>query len=119
MLVGNVAENFVENVFQRHQPLQRAIFVHHQGEMARALAEGVELFFQRGGVGHEPGRRGQRGDVDGVQIAPVLQQRLGEMLGVQHADDVLRLAAPQRHAGVVGVDHRVQQFAPAAGRRPR
>ena len=47
-----------------------------------SLAEGLELLFQGGGVGHEPGRRRQGGDVDGVQIALLLHQRLGQMLGV-------------------------------------
>ena len=49
----------------------------------------------------------------------MLDQRLRQMLGVQHADDVLRLVAPQRHAGVLAVDHRVDDARAAAGRRPR
>ena len=47
------------------------------------------------------GGDGQAGDVDGVQIALVLHQRLGQMLGGQNADDIFRLVPPQRHAAVV------------------
>ena len=71
MLVGQFAENLRQNVFQGHQAHQRAIFIHHQGEMGAPFAEGFQLFFQGGGVGHKPGRRRQGGDVDGGEIALV------------------------------------------------
>lgn len=105
MFVGHLAEDFRQNVLDRHQPLQRAVFVHHNCEAAAAYPEGFELFFQRGGVRYEPGRSDQAFDIDGADIALVQQQGLGEVLGVKHPDDVVGLAAPERDAGMLALGH--------------
>ena len=79
--------------------------------MRAPLAERIELFLQGGGVGHEPGRRGQPGDVEGRDIAADARARRADVLGVDHADDVVRLAAPQRHAGIGAGEDLRHQFA--------
>ena len=54
VLVGDVADDLLDDVLERHQALHLAIFVDDDGEMRLAPQEGVELVLQRGGVGHEP-----------------------------------------------------------------
>ena len=70
VLVLDLADDLLEDVLQRHQPLQRAVFVDHQGEVGCArLQEGVELVLQVGGLGDEPGLAGDGGDVELVDAA--------------------------------------------------
>ena len=47
----------------------------------------------------------QLDDVDALQLPVVGVQRAQQALGMQHADDVVRLVAPQRDAGVLAVQH--------------
>ena len=54
VLVGDVADDLLEDVLERHQPLDLAVFVDHQREMGLAPAERLELVGQRADVGHEP-----------------------------------------------------------------
>ena len=58
------------------------------------------------------------GDVDLLGIAVDRMQRAQQILHVQHADDVLRIAAPERNARHRRRDHRVDQVF-AASRRHR
>ena len=69
VLIGDVADDLLDDVLQGHHPHQRAVLVDHQGEMLAALAEGLELFQQGGGFGDEPRRRGQSGDIQAVDLA--------------------------------------------------
>ena len=46
VLIGNVADDLLQNVLQRHQPHQRAVFVHDKGEMLPPAPEGVQLVEQ-------------------------------------------------------------------------
>ncbi len=70
VLVGDVADDLLEDVLQRHQALHLAVFVDDQGEMHLALEEGVELVGQAGGVGHEPRLGGDGADVDAWSTSP-------------------------------------------------
>ena len=107
MLVGDVADDFLQDILERHQALDLAVFVDHQRDLRLAAAERLELFRYRPRVGHEPGRRQQRGDVDLGGVAVDRVQRAQQILHVQDADDVFRIAAPQRHARHRRGDHRV------------
>ena len=62
--------------------------------MGLAAAEGLELLRQRADVRHEPGRQRDRHDVDLGEVASGMVERAQQVLGVQDADDVLRLVAP-------------------------
>ena len=64
MLVGDIADDLFQNIFQRDQALDFAIFVDHQSEGRLTAAEGLELLRYRPGFGHEPGRRHKRHDVN-------------------------------------------------------
>jgi hypothetical protein len=46
MFVGDVADDLLENVLQRDDAHERAVFVDHDGEMLVPGAEGLELVEQ-------------------------------------------------------------------------
>ena len=54
-LVGDLAHNLFQDVFQRDQTLQGAVFIHHQSEMGAPLKKLAHLFIKRGGVRDEIG----------------------------------------------------------------
>jgi hypothetical protein len=55
VLVGDLADDLFQNVFERDQALHFAILVDDEGDLRLALQEGVELILHAGGIGHEPG----------------------------------------------------------------
>ena len=74
VLVGDVADDLLEDVLERHQPLHLAILVDDQRDVRLALEEGVELVVEAGRIGHEPRLGGDGADVDlgGVAADPSL-----------------------------------------------
>ena len=62
MLIGDLADNFLEHVFERDQAHHLPILVHHQGKMGLAPEKGGELVGNPPGVGNEPGRLHDRLD---------------------------------------------------------
>ena len=64
VLVGDVADDFLEDVLERDQALHLAVLVDHQRDVRLALEEGVELVGEAGRVGHEPRLLGDRADID-------------------------------------------------------
>ena len=55
VLVGDVADDFLENILERDEAHDDAIFVDDEGEMRLALQERLELLLHRRGFRHEPG----------------------------------------------------------------
>src|SRR5690242_3718902 len=100
VLVGDVADDLLEDILKRHDSLDVAELVHHEGEVLVTLAERLKLVEEFGGFRHEPRRRRQRYRIDAGTIAARLAERLEERLHVQDADDVLALPPPQWHARV-------------------
>ena len=98
VLVGDVADDLLEDVLERHQSLHLAILVDDQRDVRLALEEGVELVGEAGRVGDEPRLGGDRADVDLRHVAADVLDRLEQILGMDDADDVLRLVLPDRHA---------------------
>ena len=96
VLVADVADDLLDDVLDRHQAFHLAVFVDHQRERRLAAAKRLELLVERRRVGHEPGRRHHRHDVDLGGVAARRLQGAQHFLGVQHADDVVGRAAPQR-----------------------
>ena len=68
MLVGDVADDLLQDVLQGHDAHQRAVFIDHDGEMLVAGAEGFELRQQIGAVGDEPGLGGECDDVEALEL---------------------------------------------------
>ncbi|MGY4423612.1 hypothetical protein ACVWY2_006061 [Bradyrhizobium sp. JR6.1] len=91
-------------------PFDLAILVDHQGEVGLAAAERLQLFGDRAHLRHEPGRQRDRRGIDRRHVAFIGPHRPQQILGVEHADDVLRLLAPQRDAGVFARQHLAHQF---------
>ncbi len=54
VLIINLANNFLQNILQCHNPHQRAIFINDNREMLFTLAKGLQLFIEIGGLRHEP-----------------------------------------------------------------
>ena len=48
MLVINLADDFLQNIFHRHHAGDDAVFIDHDGEMFPAAAERLQLVEQRG-----------------------------------------------------------------------
>ena len=92
MLVGDVADDLLEDVLERDEAHHLAVLVDHQRELRLAPAERLELLRQRTDVGHEPRRPRDRRDVDLGEIAVGRLERAQQVLGMQDADDVLRAA---------------------------
>ena len=69
VLVGDVADDLLQDVLERDEPHHLAVFVDHQREVRLAAAERLELLGDRPDVGHEPGRQRDRHDVDLGEIA--------------------------------------------------
>ena len=110
VLIGDVADDFLQNVLERDQPHHLTVFVDHQREMRLPTPESFELLGQRADVGHEPGRPRNGGDVDFGKIAVRDLDRTQEVLGVQDADDVLGLSLPQRHPRDLRFQHRLDHL---------
>jgi hypothetical protein len=73
---------------------------------ARRWRKANELVHERGRVRHEPGRRGELADVGRRQrLGAGALHRAQHVLRVQHAHDRVRVAAPDRVAGVGPVEH--------------
>ena len=69
MLVGNIADNLLDNVFEGDQAFEFAVFIDHKRKRRLAVAERFELFGDGRGVGHEPRRLRQSWNVDLFGIA--------------------------------------------------
>ena len=54
MLVGDVADDFLENVLERDKTHDHAIFVDDESKMGFASQERLELILNRGRFRHEP-----------------------------------------------------------------
>ena len=59
VLVGDFADNFLEDVLQRDHSHHLAELVDRQREVGLAPQKGIQLVLQAGGFGDEPGRRAQ------------------------------------------------------------
>ena len=73
-LVGDVADDLLNDVFQREQPHHLTVLVDDDREMGFALEKRVELILDRRGLGHEPWRLDQRHDVDLADVAAGIAQ---------------------------------------------
>ena len=115
MLIDDLAHDLLDDVFQGHETHQRAVLVDDEGEMSPPLAEGIELLLERRRLRHEPGLGHDRHDVEAVEIGEVGMDRPQQVLGVQDAHDVVRLALPDRKPRVGAADDLIQDV---GGPRP-
>ena len=110
VLVGDVTDDLLQNVLQRHHAFDFAVFINHQREVSLAAAECLQLLRYRAHLRHKPWRQGDGRDIDFRRIALRGANRAQEVLGVQHTDDVFRLVTPQRNSCVFGRQHLANQL---------
>src|SRR5690606_38161979 len=94
MLVRDLADDLLENVLERDEPLHLAVLVDDEREMRLPLEEGIELILHAGRVRYEPGLLQQLLDVDLLGIPIRAAEGDEQVLRMQDADDVLGLALP-------------------------
>ena len=97
VFVGNIADDFFQNILKRHQPLHVTILVDDDGNMRLPAEKRVELVLQRGRVGHEPRLARNLHDVDALEIIVDVVKRAQQVLGVDNADNIIDIVAPERH----------------------
>ena len=100
VFVAYVADDLFQNILKRHQALHVPIFVHNQSEMGLSLAESLQLVFQARRVGHEPDFERDRLQLDLFRVPARQSQGAQKILGVQDADNIIGVFAPQRHARI-------------------
>ena len=106
MLVGDVADDGLDQVLDRHQPVDAAIFVDHQGEMDAAQTHLQQQVQHRG-----LRRDHQRLPQDRLQPEALARTTVGDqILDVHHPDHVVELLAIDRQAGMVFPLHRRQRL---------
>ena len=106
-LVGDLAHDFFEDILECDQTFERAVFVDDERKVGRAPQELPHLFVERCGFGHEVGLHRDAEDVE-VTEGVFAFGRVGapgihgahQILGVHHPDDVVRLPAKDRQAGM-------------------
>ena len=113
--IGDFTHNLLKDIFKRDQAAQSAVFVHHQREMRFAAQELAHLFVQCGGVRHEIGFHGHIGDTeifDPLRVFTARQPIHGaqQILCMDHANDIFRLAAIDGQAGMGGLQGLAQDF---------
>ena len=94
VLVGNFADDLLDDVFQRDDAHQRPVLVDDQREVFVPAPEGLELIEQRRRFGDEPGPRGDPVDPEQIEVAGMRADGAGELPGMKHADDIVGIAAP-------------------------
>ena len=110
VLVLDVADDLLDDVLERHQAQHHAVFVDHQRRMGLAAQERLQLVAQRRRLGNEPGLQRDVGDLEPARVAARRREGAKQILGVQHADDVVGVAAPQRHARIGRSEHLAHQL---------
>ena len=89
---GELADDLLQQVLERHQALDVAVFVDDEGQAPAGALELRQLLRQRGALGHEVGLA-RRGDLHQLLARQrVARQFLRDALHVQHADDVVEVA---------------------------
>src|SRR5690348_2431219 len=105
-----MANDFLNDVFQRDQPLQHSVFVDDQREVLPLGAEFVQLAVDGGGLGNKP-----RFDQDTdyllvIQLAVIFTQGPDKRFYMQHTYDVVGLALPERNPAVRAADRMVDNI---------
>ena len=75
VLVGDLADDLLQNVLERDQALDLTVLVDDERELNLAALEGAELVVDAGGVGHEPRLGRQRAHVELVDCPAVPAER--------------------------------------------
>ena len=100
VFVLDLAHDLLEHVLEGHDPAGPAILVDDDDQMAPATLEIAELPVEPFGLGHELDRPDQW-----MPVARVARQQI---LGVNHADDVVGIALDHQQPRMLGHPERVE-----------
>ena len=89
VFILDVAHDLFEDVLQRNDAHQRAILVHHQGEVLALGLEGTELAHDARGLGDEPRLAGKAPHVDARFRGFTARDGLEQVLDVEDSDHVV------------------------------
>ncbi len=107
----NLADQLLQNIFERDHPHRAAVFVHHNGEMEFPFEEQLQQLLQAGGFGHVNELAGHRGE---FRAAPDFQTHREQVLDVHHAQRLVEVARFTKwEAGVTTFFRHVQAFSHA------
>ena len=106
MLVAYLADDFLEQVFERDDPLDPAELVDHDGHVPMHRLKLPEHGLERRHVGNEVHRAQDRLQVDVAGAVEVRQQ----ILDVEDTDDVVEGGAINRDPGVVGASDQLEDL---------
>ena len=114
MFIVNIANNLFQNIFQRHDTAQIAIFIDDNGEMFPPLAESLKLVKQQRCLRDEIRVAGDILDKLAPAIATntaaaMLANSAQQILDVKNANNVVRVARIDRVARMRGFQHAPQQ----------
>src|SRR5262249_29456130 len=119
VLVGNIADDLLQDVLERNKAHELAVLVDDKRERRLPAPKCLDLLGQRPDVRYEPRRPGELDYVDLTEVSVTVLNRTRQDVGVEYADDVLSLAAPQRNArdrlGEDGLDHLLRRIVDAHG----
>ena len=110
VFVGDLADDFFQNVLERNEALDLAVLVDHERHLLLLLQELIELVAHARRVGDEPRLGRKAHDVELLDIPAVASECNQQILGVEHADDVLGLVFPDRHARILRLQNRVDDL---------
>ncbi|MFU0840732.1 MAG: hypothetical protein ACFWUJ_19965 [Pseudomonas fragi] len=114
MFVFDIADDLLQNVFNRHQTRHTAVFVDHDGHVVMVGTELAQQHVKALGLGNKCRRTQQILDV--VLVAVLLKDQRQQVFGQQDAEDVVVAFADHRVARVRRIDDRREKFAGGLGR---
>ena len=104
----DIADDLLQHVLDRHQTRHTAVFVDHDGHVVVVGAEFTQQHVQTLGLGNE-GRRTQQ-VFHIVRATVFLEDQRQQVLGQQHAEDIVVAFADHRIARVRRIDDGWQEF---------
>src|SRR5271170_2125796 len=96
VLVANIADDLLDDVLKRYQPLYDAVLVDDQRRVHLAAKERLQLVAKGRRLGNEPRLKGQIRDIELACVSAGRDIGPEQILGVEYANDIVRLAAPER-----------------------
>src|SRR6478672_3696915 len=102
VLIGDLADQLLEQVLERHDPGDRPVLVGHERLVVLLL---LHLSQQVGGLLRFRHEVGGAHDVGQRHVHPPLMERLQHVLGEHHADDVVEILVEDRDPGVAVLEH--------------
>ena len=100
MLIADIPDDFFQNVFQRDQPLQSAVFIDHKREVIAFRQERIELILSRCCLWNEPRVTHHLVYIEAGKIALMRNDGAQQILGVQDANNLFLISAVERQAGM-------------------